>query len=113
MLQRVIGYNQISMLDGFSGYNQILVNEEDREKTSFTTPWGTFMCPKIPFGLINARETFQRAMKLEFVGKLNKFIVIYLDDLTVFLEFDAKHIIFFKKFFERCRKIGIYLNPKK
>jgi hypothetical protein len=48
----------MSMIDGFSGYNQIAMNEQDREKTTFTTPWGTFMYDKIPFGLMNAGATF-------------------------------------------------------
>jgi ribonuclease HI len=59
ILQRVTGASRISMIDGFSGYNQISVLLEDREKTTFTTPWGTFMYAKMPFGLMNTRETFQ------------------------------------------------------
>jgi hypothetical protein len=59
ILQKVTGASRISMIDGFSGYNQISVLPEDREKTTFTTPWGTFMYAKIPFGLMNAGETFQ------------------------------------------------------
>jgi ribonuclease HI len=50
ILQRVTGASRISMIDGFSGYNQISVLPEDREKTTFTTPWGTFMYAKIPLG---------------------------------------------------------------
>ena len=41
-------------MDGFSGYNQIKVFPKDQEKMEFTTPWGTFMYTKIPFGLLNA-----------------------------------------------------------
>jgi hypothetical protein len=59
ILQRVIGASMISIIDGFSGYNQIYVLLEDKEKTSFTTPWGTFMYAKMPFGLMNAGVTFQ------------------------------------------------------
>jgi hypothetical protein len=59
ILQRVTSASRISMIDGFSGYNQIFVLPEDREKTTFTTPWGTFMDAKMPFGLINAGATFQ------------------------------------------------------
>jgi hypothetical protein len=44
-----IGTHTISMLDGYSGYNQIEVLEEDKEKTTFTTPWGTLMYDKMPF----------------------------------------------------------------
>jgi hypothetical protein len=51
ILQRVIGASKISMIYGFFGYNQIFVFQEDRENTTFTTPWGTFMYAKIPFGL--------------------------------------------------------------
>ena len=57
---------RISLLDGYSGYNQILVYLADQLKTTFTTPWGTFMYVKIPFGLMNAGETFQRAMDIAF-----------------------------------------------
>jgi hypothetical protein len=58
ILQRVTGASRMSMIDGFSGYNHISVLPEDREKTTFTTPWGTFMYANTPFGLMNARETF-------------------------------------------------------
>ena len=66
ILQRVVGASRISLLDGFSGYNQILVNPNDHEKMAFTTPWGTFKYIKIPFGLKNVGETFQRAMDISF-----------------------------------------------
>jgi hypothetical protein len=42
ILQRVTGEEMMSMLDGFSGYNQVLVKEDDQLKTAFTTPWGTY-----------------------------------------------------------------------
>ena len=72
------------MVDGFSGYNQISMHLDDKEKTAFTTPWGTFMYDKMPFGLMNAGATFQRAMDIAFVGEKDKFMVIYMDDITVF-----------------------------
>ena len=66
ILQKVVGSKRISMLDGFSGYNQVLVLPEDQLKTTFTTPWGTFMYVKMPFGLMNTGATFQRAMDIAF-----------------------------------------------
>ena len=72
------------MLDGFSGYNQILVHPEDQEKTTFTTPWGMFMYAKMPFGLMNAGDTFQKAMDIAFSEEKDKFVVIYLDDIIIF-----------------------------
>ena len=73
----------MSMINSFLGYNQIFVLPEDREKTTFTTPWGTFMYAKIPFGIMNAGTTFQRAMDISFIGEKDKFVVIYLDDVTL------------------------------
>ena len=77
ILQKVVGAQRISMVDGFSRYNQIAMHPDDREKTTFTTPWGTFMYDKMPFGLINARATFQRAMDIAFVGERDNFVVIF------------------------------------
>jgi hypothetical protein len=113
VLEKVVGATRMSMIDGFSGYNQIAVCESDKEKTAFTTPWGTFMYDKMPFGLMNAGATFQRAMDIAFVGERDKFVVIYLDDLTVFSKSDEDHIIHLKQTFEKCRKYGLSLNPKK
>jgi len=69
ILQRVTGAYKMSMIDGFSGYNQIFIMLEDREKITFTTPWDTFMYAKMPFGLMNVGATFQRAMDIVFIGE--------------------------------------------
>jgi hypothetical protein len=101
------------LLDGFSGYNQILVHPDDQDKTAFTTPWGTFMYVKMPFGLMNAGATFQRAMDIAFAKEIHDFLVIYLDDITVFSKSDQEHLDHLRKVFIKCRKYGISLNPKK
>ena len=54
----------MSFLDGCSGYNQILVHEDDQDKKTFTTPWGMFKYAKMPFGLKNAGATFQQGMDI-------------------------------------------------
>ena len=58
ILQIVSGSELFSLLDGFSGYNQVLVAEQDRLKTTLRTKWGTFAYRRMPFGLINAGATF-------------------------------------------------------
>lgn len=113
ILQKVVGSQRISMLDGFSGYNQVLVHPDDQEKTTFTTPWGTFMYSKMPFGLMNAGVTFQRAMDIAFSEEKDKFVVVYLDDITVFSKSDEKHLEHLEMIFLKCMKFGISLNPKK
>ena len=101
------------MVDGFSGYNQISVHPDDKEKTAFTTPWGTFMYDKMPFGLMNAGATFQRAMDIAFVGERDKFVVIYLHDITIFSQSNDEHLKHLKQTFLKWRKFGLSLNPKK
>ena len=92
LLQKVSGAKVMSLLDGFSGFNQIVVHPDDQEKTAFTTPWGTFMYSKMPFGLMNAGATFQRAMDIAFVGEKDKFVLIYLDDITVYSDSHQDHL---------------------
>lgn len=58
ILQRVVGSQRMSMLDGFLGYNQVVVHPDDQEKAAFTTPWGIFMYAKMSFGLMNVGATF-------------------------------------------------------
>jgi hypothetical protein len=101
------------MMDGFSGYNQIVVHKDDRDKTTFITPWGTFMYDKMPFGLMNVGATFQREMDIAFADEKDEFIVIYLDDMTFFSKSYQLHQEHLKHCFLKCRKYGLSLNPKK
>ena len=58
VLQKVVGAERISTMDGLSRYNQVKFLPEDQDKIAFTTPWGTFMYAKMPFGLMNVGATF-------------------------------------------------------
>jgi hypothetical protein len=71
------------------------------------------MYAKMPFGLMNAGATFQRAMDIAFIGEKDKFVVVYLDDITVFSKSDKEHCCHLRKVFLKCRSFGISLNPKK
>jgi hypothetical protein len=88
ILQQVAGSQMMSLLDGFSSYNQIKVKRADKYKTTFITRWGTFSYERMPFGLSNAGATFQRAMQIDFDDLIGKIIQIYLDDLTVYSRID-------------------------
>ena len=113
ILQKVSGSEILSLLDGFLGYNQILVSSDDQLKIAFRTPWGTYFYRKMPFGLINAGATFQRAMDIAFRGLINHLVIVYLDDVTVYSKYRPDHINHLRKVFERCRKFRVSLNPKK
>eukprot|EP00253_Pinus_taeda_P035144 PITA_35144 len=67
----------------------------------------------MPFGLINVGATFQRAMDTAFRGLINRSVVIYLDDITVFSKKRSNHLHDLNQIFQRCKRYGISLNPKK
>jgi hypothetical protein len=62
---------------------------------------------------MNTGATFQRAMDIAFVDELGRFIVVYMDDVTVYSQSDDEHLKHLRRVFEKCRKFGISLNPKK
>lgn len=100
-------------MDGFSGCKQITMHRADKEKTAFTTLLGTFVYNKSPFGLMNVGATFlQRDMDIAFVEERDKFIVIYLDNITIFSRLDEDHLYLLRQMFLKCRKLGLSLNPK-
>lgn len=84
ILQVAASSEIMSFLDGFSGFNQVLVHRNDQLKTTFKTKLGTYAYQKMPFGLINVGATFQKAMDIAFKGLVNKSVEIYLDNITVY-----------------------------
>ncbi|XP_020203723.1 uncharacterized protein LOC109789228 [Cajanus cajan] len=84
MLERLASQAYYCFLDGYSGYNQIMVDLEDQEKTVFTYLFGVFAYRKIPFGLCNALTTFQRCMLVIFSDLVEKSIEVFMDDFSVF-----------------------------
>ena len=62
---------------------------------------------------MNVGATFQRAMDIAFAKEIHEFLVIYLDDITVFSKTDNEHLDHLRQVFIKYRKYGIYLNPTK
>nr|GFC08830.1 reverse transcriptase domain-containing protein [Tanacetum cinerariifolium] len=84
MLERLAGNEYNCFLDGFSGYFQIPIDPRDQEKMTFTCPYGTFAYRRMPFGLCNAPGTFQRCMLAIFHDMVEKKMVVFMDDFSVF-----------------------------
>lgn len=74
-----IGY----FVDCYAGYHQILMDEEDAEKTAFITPWGTYCYRVMHFGLKNAEATYMRAMTTIFHDMIHKEIEVYVDYVII------------------------------
>ena len=70
-------------MNRFLGYNQIKMAQEDMEKSSFITPWGTYYYKVMPFGLKNAGATYQRAATTLLHDLIHKEVEVYVDDMIV------------------------------
>ena len=112
ILQSVFRYALLSLLDGFFGYNQVLVAKQNRLKTTFQSKWGTYDYDKMPFRLINVGAAFQQDMDIAFRGLINKSTVVYIDNITVHSKKQHDHAPHLKAIFEQCRQYKISLNPK-
>ena len=102
-----------SFMDGFSGYNQIKMVDEDKSKTAFVTHWGTFVYDVMPFGLKNAEATYQRAMVTLFHDMIHHEIEVYVDDMIAKSRTTQDHLTDLRKLFQRLRKYQLRLNLNK
>ena len=84
MLDRLAGHPHYCFLNGYFGYNQIAIALENKEKTTFTCPYGTFAFGMIPFGLCNSLATFQRCMMSLFLDLVEEAMEIFMDDFSVY-----------------------------
>ncbi|CAN6453712.1 unnamed protein product [Victoria cruziana] len=84
VLEKLAGQSYYCFLDGYSGYNQVVVHPNDQEKTTFTCPFGTFAFRRMPFGLCNAPGTFQRCMLSIFSDMLEDTMEVFMDDFSIY-----------------------------
>src|ERR1051325_7259 len=106
LIDSAAGFEYLSMLDGYSGYNQIFIAKDDVSKTAFRCPraLGTYEWVVMPFGLKNAGATYQRAMNTIFHDFIESFMQIYIDDIVIKSVSDEDHLNHLGQSFERMRK---------
>ena len=113
MLERLATQSFYYFLDGYSGYNQIVVDPNDQEKTIFTCPFGVFAYRRMPFWLCNAPAAFQRCMMAIFADMVEKCIEVFKDDFSVFgSSFDCC-LTNLELVLQRCEETNLVLNWEK
>ena len=112
-LDTLAGSHWFSTIDLLSGYWQVEMEEEDREKTAFCTTEGLFQFKVMPFGLCNAPATFQRLMDLVLAGLQWSQCLVYIDDVIILGRSFEEHLDNLKQVFQRLREAGLKVKPSK
>ena len=112
-LDSLSGSCWFSTMDLSSGYWQVELEPQDREKTAFNSGSGLYQFKVMPMGLTNAPPTFQRLMELVLHGLHWKDCLIYLDDVLVFSHTFSDHLKTLSEVFDRFRSAGLKLKAKK
>ncbi|UYV71437.1 hypothetical protein LAZ67_8003186, partial [Cordylochernes scorpioides] len=107
------GARYFTSLDLCSGYWQVEVEEQDREKTAFITPDGLYQFNVLPFGLCNGPATFERLMDTVLRTHKWKICLCYLDDVIIFSEDLHSHLNRLKTILECLKTAGLTLNASK
>jgi hypothetical protein len=84
LFDQLAGAQVFSKIDLRSGYHQIKVRGEDIPKTTFNTTYDLFEYLVMLFGLMNAPAHFMYLMNSVFMPELNKFVVVFIDDILVY-----------------------------
>ena len=103
----------LTFMEAFSGYNQIIMDKEDQEKTAFITSQGLYCFKVMPFRLKNAGATYQRLVNKMFNKQIGKNMEVYMDDMLVKSKEELAHLDDLKETFTTLKKYLMKLNPSK
>jgi hypothetical protein len=112
IIDSVTTSEMMAILDCFSGYHQIWLHIEDKEKTSFITPFRTYCYLKMPEGLRNIGPTFFRMTKVALKDQVDRNVLSYVDDIVIASKKRENYISDLIETFANMRKARLRLNKK-
>ena len=92
ILQEVIEPSRTSLIDGFTGHNQVTMDLKDWKNTSLISPWGASWYNEMLLGLINSKALSQKAMDIAFPEERHKFMLTSMGDMTRFPKNDEDQL---------------------
>ncbi|GKD22218.1 putative reverse transcriptase domain-containing protein [Tanacetum coccineum] len=113
LFDQLQGACYFSMIDLRSGYHQLRVHEDDISKTAFRTRYGHFEFTIMPFGLTNALAVFMDLMNRVCKPYLDKFVIVFIDDILIYSKTKEEHEVHLKLVLELLRKEKLYAKFSK
>jgi hypothetical protein len=113
LFDQLTGARVFSKIDLRSGYHQIRIRPEDIPKTAFTTRYGLFEYLVMSFGLTNAPAQFTCLMNSVFMPELDKFVVVFIDDILIYSKNEEEHAQHLRVILTRLREHQLYAKFSK
>ena len=92
LFDQIHGETVFSKIDLQSGFHQVWIKDEDIFKTAFRTRYGHYEFVVIPFGLTNVLVVFMCLMNNVMHKYLDKFVVVFIDDILIYSKYEEEHI---------------------
>jgi hypothetical protein len=113
LFDQLVGAKVFSKIDLRSGYHQIKIRESDILKTAFSTRYGLYEYLVMSFGLTNASTYFMYLMNSVFMPELDKFVVVFIDDILVYSKSEDEHTKHLHTVLQRLRNHRLYAKFSK
>ncbi|WVZ80995.1 hypothetical protein U9M48_028423 [Paspalum notatum var. saurae] len=113
LFDQLQGACTFSKIDLRSGYHQLKIRPSDIPKTAFTTKYGLYEYLVMSFGLTNAPAYFMHLMNRVFMDYLDKFIVVFINDILIYSKSEEEHEVHLRLVLQRLREHKLYAKLKK
>jgi hypothetical protein len=113
LFDQMIGARVFSKIDLRSGYHQMKIRPSDIPKTAFSTRYGLYEFTVMLFGLTNAPAYFMNLMNKVFMEYLDRFVVVFIDDILMYSKNDSDHEQHLRMVLQKLRDNQLYVKYSK